>query len=117
MGLRRAGFTQLVRHWQQRLGLGDWTITIQCVTLPHRADCDAKPEYKEALIRFDLKKIAPEDVEAYVVHELLHCHVWRLASVGEYLAKTPTEKRAVEEAEESLTTDLERLILGLMRQP
>ena len=117
MGLRRAGFTQLVHQWQHRLGLGEWHIVVQCVTLPHRADCDAKPEYKEALLRFDLKKIPAADLEAYVVHELLHCHVWRLASVGEYLAKTPTEKRAVEEAEESLTTDLERLILGLMRQP
>jgi hypothetical protein len=114
--MSRAGFLARVRHWQQRLGLSAWTITVQTVTLPHRADCDAKPEYKEALLRFDLKKIPQEEVEAYIVHELMHCHVWRLAKVGEYLAKTPTEKMAVEEAEESLTTELERIILSLVRE-
>lgn len=108
---------RLLKKWQPLLGLQGWKITLNCRQIAHKGDCEARPEYKEAIIRLDTRKIPAEELEAYVVHELLHCHIWRLADVAEHLAKTPTEARAVEDAEESLTTEIERLILGLVRAP
>ena len=105
---------RLVERLQGPLRLGDWALDVQFVPLGHRADCEAKPEYREALLRFDLRKIRREELFAYVLHEMLHCHVWKLAAVGERYARDPKDREAVNWEEEALTTELERILTPLL---
>lgn len=117
---RRSAFQQTVearvRHWQERLRLVDWDIRVVVNSrIAHAADCEAAPEYRQATLRFNPKRIPVADLDAYVVHELLHCHVWPLAAAAENLAKgDAVALEFVREREEGLTTELERLVLGLV---
>lgn len=84
--------------------------------LAYRACCEANPEYKEATLTFNLPRLLKtrEDVEATVIHELLHCLVWRIAAYAESLCDGEEKALAISsDHEESLTTRLEQLVLGL----
>jgi hypothetical protein len=74
------------------------------------ASCEAKPEYFTAKISINLAKVSPEEMHGYLVHELLHCHVWEVVNLAEKLASTPTEMEAIRVAEERLTSRMERLL-------
>ena len=107
-----------VRHWQDRLRLTDWDIRVVVTSrgIEHAADCEAAPEYRQATLRFNPKKVPRADLDAFVVHELMHCHVWSLAAAAENLAKgDPVALEFIREREEGLTTELERLVLGLLK--
>lgn len=112
----RAAVEARVRHWQERLRLVDWEIRVVTnARIAHAADCEAAPEYRQATLRFNPKRIPLADLDAYVVHELLHCHVWPLAAAAETLAKgDEVALEFIREREEGLTTELERLVLGLL---
>jgi hypothetical protein len=109
--------TSLVRRWQKRLLLGDWKLTIQVGALDsnERADCDARPEYKEATIRLDPEKIPPEDLEGFIVHELLHLHTWRLEQIAEEWGQSESRYALVRDIAESVVTELERAILNVAK--
>jgi hypothetical protein len=110
--------TARVRQWQKRLLLGDWKIAVQVGALDDgsRADCDAKPEYKEALIRLDPEKIGDDELDGFICHELLHCHTWRLEALAEEWGRSESQYVFARETAEGLVTDLERIILNLTKR-
>ena len=98
------------------LRLDDWTIKTQFIKLPsHKADCEANPEYKEAIIRFDVRKISTDDLIPFVVHEMLHCVIWRLAHVAESFTDDDAKLEWCRIEEEYLTTQLEQIIVPLVK--
>jgi len=93
----------LVAKWQARLLLDSWVFTVKITqTISHQADCEASPEYLEAVLRFNPARIAPEALEETVVHELLHCHTWEMWE----LVGPEGEK-----AHEKLTSILQRIVM------
>jgi hypothetical protein len=111
--------TAAVRYWQKRLLLSDWAIKVQVGALDdldERADCDAKPQYKEAVLRFDPAKIPPSELDAFCVHELLHCVTWRLEALAEEWGRSESQYIVARETAETVVTDLERIILGLAKR-
>jgi hypothetical protein len=108
-----------VKYWQKRLLLSDWSITVLVGALDdldERADCDAKPQYKEGVIRLDPKKIPEAEWDAYCVHELLHCVTWRLEALAEEWGRSESQYVVARETAETVVTDLERIILGLAKR-
>jgi hypothetical protein len=97
------------------LRLDDWTIKVQFVKIAsHRADCEANPEYKEAVIRFDVSRISTDDLIPFVVHEMLHCVIWRLAHVAESFTDDDAKLEWSRIEEEYLTTQLEQIIVPMV---
>ena len=114
--LTKRAVTSRVKWWQKRLGLTDWQIRIEFGSDADGSDaaCSAAPEYKFATLHFDLTKIDPAMIERYVVHELSHCFVWRLANCAHALAAGDKSKEEwVRTEEETLTTHLENLLVQL----
>ena len=107
-----------VRSWQKKLLLSDWKIEVLVGALDDgcRADCDAKPEYKEAVIRLDPDKIPLAEMDGFICHELLHCHTWRLESLAEEWGRSESQYVFAREVAEGVVTDLERIILNLTKR-
>ena len=107
-----------VRHWRTRLGLQAWDLKVELASIgSHSADCQCDPEYMQAKVRFDPIKIPLDELDSYVVHELLHIYVWPLAHVAETLAGSdPKLLEWCRIQEERLVTDLERLVVYSLRQ-
>jgi hypothetical protein len=107
--------TARVRAWQKRLCLQDWKITVLVGALDDgaRADCDARPEYREAVIRLDPDKISADELDAFCCHELLHCHTWRLEQLAEEWGRSESQYQFARDTAETMVTDLERIILKL----
>lgn len=103
----------LVAKWRTRLLLDTWDITVRVNSrIKARADCEAAPAYLEAVIRFNPTLIRPEDLEATVVHELLHCHTWRLWEMASRTADDdPVPPVEAERAHELLTSTLQRVVM------
>lgn len=103
-----------VRHWQKRLKLQHWELEVQFGPEADGASaaCMAQPEYRRAVLQFDLTKIPAAQLEYFVCHELLHALVWPLANAGHALAKgDPAAIEWVRTEEESLVTTLEHLLV------
>jgi len=108
-----------VKYWRVKLGLTDWDVSVEVTGgLEAGADAEAQPAYKQAILRFDLDAISREELDSFVVHELLHLPVWALAEAAEHLAHRDKDKlKFLTDLEESLVTHLERVIVGLVREP
>lgn len=105
-----------VRHWRKRLGLADWDIAVEFGTdaEENEATCSADPEYQRATVRFDLKQIPAQRVDAYVIHELCHAVTWPLANAAHTLAGGDAGKEEwIRTVNESVTTHLEKVILKM----
>lgn len=107
-----------VRWWRRVLRLENWAIEVDGESpsdADGAADCDAKPEYLLARLRFDRAALeGPGELDKAIVHELIHLSAWRLAHVAETLADG--DKRLLEwirMEEETLITTLERLVVHL----
>lgn len=113
--LSRDEVLSLVRAWQSRLRLGDWTIHVEFTKLDdHYANCSASPEYFEATIQFDPESSRVD--EATIIHELLHCYTQGIAHVAEELAGSDAAiKEWVRIEEERLVTSLEHMVLALVK--
>jgi hypothetical protein len=108
-----------VRLWQKRLCLADWTIGVEVGPLEDggRAECDAKPEYREATIRLDPERITDAEVDAYCVHELLHCWTWALEKAAEnWAGEDEALYESVRDTAEQMVTNLERAFLNAARK-
>jgi predicted metal-dependent hydrolase len=102
----RSRIEALVARWTPILGLQHWMIEVRFDQRNHQATCAARPEYEEAVLRFNLPVIArevrlPGALEDLVVHELCHCITWN--------AKVPGFNQ------EHLTTQVARAILRAHR--
>ena len=72
----------LVNHWRPIMGLDTWIIQTRFDEKVHTATCIAQPQYEEAVLTFNLKRIrtncpTPAMIEELVVHELTHALSWR----------------------------------------
>ena len=75
---------ELMKEWQQRLGLNDWTIKLKMAE-PHQFvldECDGECEYVGVIKCATIRILKPEYygdrimkycAERILVHELLHC--------------------------------------------
>lgn len=113
---REARIRKLVRKHQRTLRLWDWEIGVDFPTegMTNAADCEASPEYRQALLRFNLSKIPTEDDEAFVLHEAVHCWVEGLAHCALTLAGTDTKLQEwVRIEEENLTRAIQQIVVAL----
>lgn len=114
-----AAVRALVRKWQRLLALEDVVIDVQFAKDTENgsvASCFARPEYRDAVVRFDLDAIPPEGVEEHVVHELSHYPVWALSKFAlQSCEDNPRLARIASDMEEELTTYISRRFLALAR--
>jgi hypothetical protein len=95
------------------IGIEEWTIVagFKKLGVDELGQCEAEVEYKRAVITFDSVRLAEHSdikLRKTVIHELLHCLVWRLAEVAQHLA--PEEhKEFIQKFEEEVVTNLERM--------
>ena len=109
-----------VRYWRKVLRLTEWEIVVDGEPPEDEdgaADCDCKPEYLLARLRFDRKTLTTiEEIDSAVIHELVHLPTWKLAAAAETMADG--DKRLlkwVHDEDEGLVTYLERLVVHLMK--
>lgn len=78
----------MVERLKEPLGLNGWTIKVDAGTLDDgRAACDAWPEYKHAVLTFDLEKLETGDeLDELIVHEMMHPLTWPIHKEAEDLA-------------------------------
>jgi hypothetical protein len=111
-------FAKTVEILKPYLTLTDWKIIVRYSSrMKAAADCDASPEYKEALIRLNTKML-PDltyyEVVSVAVHEMIHCIVWPLAEYTEDLCKKDAQRlEMTRKLEEGLVTNLERIIMNI----
>ena len=108
-----------LRYWQKRLLLTDWKIGLAVGALDsgERADCDAKPEYKEATLRLDPDRVLAEEWDGFFAHELIHCHTWPLEKLAEFWAGDDEDKyELARDRAEEVATAIEKVILNLTKR-
>lgn len=112
----------LVRLWRERLHLTDWKVSVLVEPIPPEEDCkaycQAQPEYREMVVAVDNEAVTPDELEATIVHELLHGHVEHLAGLALAMAgDDPVKREVVRLAEESLVVTLERAFMEAYATP
>ena len=110
-------FVKTIEIAQPLLNLNDWKIRIRFSNrMRGTADCDASPEYKEALIRLNMKELKfleYQEIVSMAIHELIHCVVWPLTEWTEALCKRDEHKlNATLKLEETLVTNLEKILMN-----
>jgi hypothetical protein len=117
--LSEAAVLQRVRLWKDRLNLNDYKVGVafgpdEDTEDDADADCTAMPEYLSATIRFNLAAIPPDEIDHFIVHELLHMPVWRLANFARTMCgKDAVKLETLREHEELLVTYMERVVVRL----
>jgi hypothetical protein len=122
----------LVERCREPLDLEHWTLRVVSGEIPDAtASCEANPEYRQAVLSFDINKMETGDDPAeIVVHEMAHCHTWELHTLCQELADAlaesapKTHRRAlrkllqekVRQAGERCTTDVGHTYLRLLRR-
>lgn len=105
----------LVRGWQEAVGLTGWQLHVLFpARIKEMASCESHPEYKTAILRFNLKRLpeTDEELRELVAHELWHNHAEPLAQLAMRGARrSPERKEAIRQAEEFLVTTASRLLL------
>jgi len=109
-------FAKTVEILQPYLNLRDWRIIIRYSSrMKNTADCEAFPEYKEAVIRCNLKelpKLSHYDVVSVAIHEMVHCLLWSLVEWTESLCKKDASKLSMtSKMEEGVVTDFEKMLV------
>jgi hypothetical protein len=118
--MARRSIKSRVKHWQKKLLLGDWKITV-VVGVPDdgsRANCDASPEYKEATLTFDPDRIPtdPKELDSWIIHELTHCVTWPLETLAEQWGRSESQYQFARSTAESVVTNFEHIILNLTKR-
>jgi len=111
-------FVKTVEILQPWLKLSDWKIIVRfSPRMKMAADCEASPEYKEALIRANsqvLKELSSYEIISMAVHEMCHCLVWPLAEWTEDLCHRDADKlEMTRKIEEGLVTNLEKILTDM----
>jgi len=114
-------FAKTVEILKPYLTLTDWKIMVRYSSrMKAAADCDASPEYKEALIRLNtgmLPDLTHYEVVSVAVHEMIHCIVWPLADYTEDLCKKDAQRLEMSrKIEEGVVTTLERAIMNIVTE-
>jgi hypothetical protein len=111
-------FAKTVEILQPWLKLNDWKIIVRFSSrMKMAADCEASPEYKEAMIRANLKvlkELSYYEIISMAVHEMCHCLVWPLAEWTEDLCHRDGDKlEMTRKIEEGLVTNLEKILTDM----
>lgn len=108
-------FERRFRYWQGQMLMADWKIASIYGPLEHdeKADCEAKPEYREARCRFDHRKIPTDQVDAFCVHELGHVVNWPVELLAEQSTTGPNGYAAARYICETVVTKWEEIILNV----
>ena len=100
MGTRLQGF---VDDWQVRLGLSGWNLEVRFDLHEFFADATVigPPEYMTGRLRFNTRKMrkekmTPDELEATVVHEMLHVVLWEAIGEHKHDEQERSEERAVQ---------------------
>lgn len=116
-------FSKTIEILQPLLNLNDWTIVVKysrAVGTKQLATCEARPEYKQAIIRLYIKNLVnlnDYDVICTAIHEMCHCLAWPIVEWTEDLCKNDKEKlKVTQRLEEGLVTNLEKILGGLTGQ-
>lgn len=110
-------FKKSVEVLQPLLNLQDWKLVVRFSSrMKNAADCEAFPEYKEALIRANTTRfpdLSYNEMVSMAAHEMMHCVVWPLTDWTEILCLgNATKLEMTRKLEEGLVTDLEKLIMN-----
>lgn len=111
-------FAKTVEILKPYLNLTEWKIIVKYSSrMKFAADCDASPEYKEALIRVNTKSLTDlthYEVMSMAAHEMIHCIVWPLAEYTEDLCKGDAQRlEMTRKLEEGLVTSLEKVMMNV----
>jgi hypothetical protein len=111
-------FAKTVEILQPKIGLSEWKIVVKFSNrMKYAADCEAFPEYKQAIIRANLKtfkKLTHYEVIMTAVHEMTHCIVWPIVAWTEELCDLDAQKLEItRKLEEGLVTDFEKILSDL----
>ena len=110
-----------VAYYRPILHLEDWDLDVQFSKDEvdgSEASCAASPEYRHAVLRFDLAIIPPAMLARTVLHEMTHCQTWRLAQVADDLCAGDAFRGAVaDRAHEDVTTAFEHIIFKIVGEP
>lgn len=76
-----------VERLKEPLGLTGWTVKLEHGPLEDaKAANSSEPEYKHAVIAFDLTKLTTGDeLDEIIVHEMMHSHTWPIFEEAENL--------------------------------
>ena len=113
---KRRRILALTEVWRVPLGLGSWSFDVRFEdTVPEQASCVADPEYRKAVLIFNLRRLAADELDETVLHEMLHCIGWPIAALAIKWAHGDKERREVaRQAEELLITHLSNVILPML---
>ncbi len=125
--MTRSAIKKSVEYWKNKLGLVNWSVNVDFKPLNYpkatenftgiaRTECQSS--YKLANIVFDSKMLGQVD-SSVILHELTHCLFADL--VGYARANIDHKEHNTAEAwlchwEESVVTEIERIILRLHRK-
>jgi hypothetical protein len=109
-------FAKTIEILQPYLNLSDWHITVRYSSrMKNTADCEASPEYKEAVIRCNTKQLGElshYDVVSVAIHEMVHCILWPLTDWTESLCKKDESKLLMtSRLEEGIVTNFEKMLV------
>ena len=92
-----------VDYWKIELGLSGWDIELRFDLSSCVADCRmiGSPEYETGRIRFNTRRMRSDgftdkEVEAAVVHEILHLLLWEVIGEHEHDEQERNEERVVQ---------------------
>ena len=113
--IKRDAVYECLKLYQDRLGLSHWDISLvfREAGWKRSATCTAEPEYRKAIITLNLHRIKPEDLSAYIRHELFHCYVWPMAQMFMDFIEDGDKfmQEQIRQKEEALTTAFEMMPL------
>ena len=112
----RSFIEERVVFYGELFGLKDFKITVKWRTSDDDsyADCSALPEYRKAVIAFDLDKLSPlprEEVESTVRHELFHIITAPMRTALHSLWPKQWNDEWIESVEEKVVEDLAQMPL------
>jgi len=109
-------FNKTIQILKPYLNLHDWKIIItHSKRMTDAAECDASPEYKEAIIKLNVNQLqywTNYEIVSMAIHEMIHCIVWPMSIWTQDLCNGKEKDiETTRKLEESLVTELEKIFI------
>jgi hypothetical protein len=87
MKIKESDLVEYLNKWQDTLRLRDWDINYELVNTEWRKSGDIKidRDVKQAILMINNKNIKHTNLEALIIHELLHLKLWGMDQMIESL--------------------------------
>lgn len=116
-----AAIKEAVQYWKTVLGMDDWEVTVRIGRMSggDYGSAEVNIPYRRIELSFFPKGMAEkrETVDGMALHELAHKYGEALAAKALKLCRSEKDREEVEDLEEGLCTDIERLVLRLHKRP